>query len=74
MSPLVDVGQVEGAFVMGQGLFTTEKPMYDPTTGRRLTDSTWVSNDGSFGCKSVVIRYKQIGADFLVMACWILWW
>lgn len=42
LSPLVDIGQVEGAFIMGQGLFTTEKPMYDPTTGQRITDGTWV--------------------------------
>ncbi|XP_069995409.1 xanthine dehydrogenase/oxidase isoform X1 [Penaeus vannamei] len=40
-SPLVDVGQVEGAYIMGQGLFTVEKPLYDPGTGRRLTDGTW---------------------------------
>ncbi|KAK3879999.1 hypothetical protein Pcinc_015481 [Petrolisthes cinctipes] len=42
MSPLVDVGQVEGGFVMGQGLFTSEHPIYDPTTGQKLTDGTWL--------------------------------
>ncbi|XP_037794702.1 indole-3-acetaldehyde oxidase-like [Penaeus monodon] len=41
MSPMVDVAQVEGGFVMGQGLFTSEKAIYDPATGRRLTDGTW---------------------------------
>lgn len=41
LSPMVDVGQVEGGFVMGQGLFTTEEPLYDPVTGQRLTNSTW---------------------------------
>ena len=42
-SPLIDVGQVEGAFVMGQGLFTIEKPKYDAETGKKITDTTWVS-------------------------------
>nr|XP_053653015.1 xanthine dehydrogenase/oxidase-like [Cherax quadricarinatus] len=41
LSPLVDLGQVEGAFVMGQGLFLTEHPLYDVSTGQRLTDTTW---------------------------------
>ncbi|XP_069165338.1 xanthine dehydrogenase/oxidase-like [Procambarus clarkii] len=41
LSPLVDIGQVEGAFIMGQGLFLTEQPLYNPSTGQRLTDSTW---------------------------------
>lgn len=46
MSPLVDVGQIEGAFVMGQGIFTSERLAFDPTTGRKLTDTTWVSIGG----------------------------
>ncbi|KAG0710872.1 Xanthine dehydrogenase [Chionoecetes opilio] len=41
LSPLVDIGQVEGGFVMGQGLLTTEKVAFDSTTGKRLTDSVW---------------------------------
>lgn len=41
MSPLVDVGQVEGALVMGLGLHTTEEIKYDPTTGEKLTTGTW---------------------------------
>ncbi|XP_063842770.1 uncharacterized protein LOC135090214 isoform X1 [Scylla paramamosain] len=41
MSPLVDVGQVEGGLVMGLGLHTTEEIKFDPTTGQKLTAGTW---------------------------------
>lgn len=41
MSPLVDIGQIEGAWVMGQGLFTCERIKFHPTSGERLTNDTW---------------------------------
>ena len=40
-SPLVDLGQVEGALVMGMGLWTSEEVRYDPGTGQLLDNSTW---------------------------------
>ena len=43
LSPWVDIGQVEGAFVMGLGLFLTERHRFHPDTGKRLTNRTWVS-------------------------------
>lgn len=42
MSPLVDIGQIEGAFVMGLGWWLTEELIYDKSTGELLTDNTWV--------------------------------
>ena len=40
-SPIVDIGQVEGAFIMGLGLWTSEEVRHDPATGALLTNNTW---------------------------------
>jgi len=40
-SPIVDIGQVEGAYIMGLGLWTSEEIKHDPTTGELLTMNTW---------------------------------
>ncbi|KAK9807521.1 hypothetical protein WJX72_001412 [[Myrmecia] bisecta] len=41
INPGVDIGQVEGAFMMGLGMCTTEDVVWDSRTGRLLSDSTW---------------------------------
>lgn len=42
LSPEIDLGQIEGALVMGLGLWTEEKIIFHPETGRLLTRNTWV--------------------------------
>ena len=42
MNPGLDIGQVEGAFVMGLGYWLTEDVKYDVKTGELLTHNTWV--------------------------------
>ncbi|KAI5646512.1 molybdopterin-binding domain of aldehyde dehydrogenase domain-containing protein [Phthorimaea operculella] len=41
VSPEIDIGQVEGAFIMGLGYWTMENLVYDKGSGELLTDRTW---------------------------------
>lgn len=41
LNPLVDVGQIEGAFVFGLGLFLTEDVAFDPLSGQLLSVGTF---------------------------------
>ena len=55
MNPEVDVGQVEGAVVMGLGYWLMEDYIYDETTGQALTHNTWVRPVGSCKCYCWVV-------------------
>ncbi|XP_061376829.1 uncharacterized protein LOC116770815 [Danaus plexippus] len=57
LNPEIDIGQIEGAFVMGLGYWTSEKLVYDRETGRLLTDRTWTYKPPGI---------KDIPADFRI--------
>ena len=44
INPEVDIGQIEGAYVMGLGYWLTEKCAYNENSGELLTFNTWVCN------------------------------
>nr|XP_018909622.1 PREDICTED: xanthine dehydrogenase-like [Bemisia tabaci] len=87
LSPEVDIGQVEGAFVMGLGYWLTEEIIFDPNTGSVLTDRTW--NYKPPGAKDIpvdlhvtllkngsnpvgVLRSKATGEPPLCMSCGVM--
>jgi len=41
LNPNVDIAQIEGAFMMGLGYWTSEQVVVDPQTGECLTNRTW---------------------------------
>jgi len=41
LNPAIDIGQMEGAFIMGLGQILQEGLTYDPETGANLSDNTW---------------------------------
>ncbi|KAK2583672.1 hypothetical protein KPH14_009602 [Odynerus spinipes] len=84
LNPEIDLGQVEGAFVMGIGYWTSEDLIYDPKTGELTNYRTW--NYKPPGAKDIpvdfrvsfrrnapnelgVLRSKATGEPPLCMAC-----
>lgn len=56
MSPGIDIGQIEGGFVMGLGIWLTENLVYDPKTAELLTDRSW--NYKPPGAKDIPIDFR----------------
>ncbi|KAG0207400.1 hypothetical protein BGX28_001339 [Mortierella sp. GBA30] len=50
INPAIDIGQIEGAFIQGMGMTTTEESLYDPESGRLFTQGPGTYKIPGFGC------------------------
>lgn len=56
LSPLIDIGQIEGAFMMGLGYYTTEQLILDPEDGKLTTNRTWTYKPP--GIKDIPVEFN----------------
>lgn len=56
LSPYIDIGQIEGAFIMCLGYWLTEQLVYNRQTGELMTNRTW--NYKPPGAKDIPIDFR----------------
>ena len=61
---MIDIGQTEGAFVMGIGYWLSEKLIFDKDSGQLLTHNTWVGITRT-GASSLDLRQLQASHDIV---------
>ncbi|XP_055607910.1 xanthine dehydrogenase/oxidase-like [Uranotaenia lowii] len=56
MSPGIDIGQVEGSFIMGLGYYLIEALIYDPSNGALVNNRSW--NYKVPGAKDIPVDFR----------------